>query len=326
MSENNVTQSPVENQVESSEVESSEGDLGSNGLEANEVAENIELAQQAGQITKTEAKKMLRKLQIKFNGKEMEEELPFEIPDTDEAKAYMSNHLQLSKLSQSKARAQAALEKEVSMLVEQLRKNPKEVLRDPTIAVDLKKLAAEIIEEEMENSKKSPEQLKLEKAESELKRIKDEREKEKSEYRERELTKLKQQQFEQYDVQVTQALEKAQLPKTARTIKLMADYMIEGVKNNIKITPFEAVNLVKEEFMDELKEMFAHTPEEAIEALIGKDVIKRIRKKDLAKIKSANVPNVPLSKGVRDIGKLVNDKADKDESEKKISFKDFFKV
>lgn len=274
---------------------------------------------------KVEAKKMLRKLSIKFNGKVLEEDLPFEIPDTDEAKNYMSKNLQMSKLAQSKSQQQAELEKEVTELVEQLRKNPKAVLRDPTIGIDLKKLAAEIIEEEIENSKKTPEQLRAEKAENELKELKKQREQEKEESKKRDLERLTQQEFEKYDVQVTQALEKTDLPKTPYVVKKMADYMILGLKNNINISPAEAINLVKEEMHEELKDMFSVMPEDVIEALIGKDTIKKLRKKDLAKARGNGTPNVPLSKAIKDIGKLA-EASPKDSSDKKKTYKDFFGV
>lgn len=318
----NSAQEPQTNQESVSEAAQEQAPATEGELKAAEAA--IDQDKSMTKAEKVEAKKMLKKLQIKFNGKVLDEELPFEIPDTPEARKYMQDALQLRNMAQYNARERAELEKEVGQLVEQLRKNPKAVLADKSIGIDLKKLAAEIIQEEIENSKKSPEQLRAEKAEEELKRIKDEREREKQELRNKELERIKEQAYQNYEIQVSQALEKTQLPHNPYIVKKMADYMIEGVKNNIEITPFEAANLVKEEMHEELKQMFSVMPEDVIEAIVGKDTIKRMRKKDLAKAK-ANIPPTPVSKQVKDVGNTKQE-ATENNSEKKKTFKDFFGV
>ena len=279
-----------------------------------------EASPEAPKATEAEVKKTLKKLKIKFNGKEMEEELPFEIPDDEKAREYMTRQIQMSKLSQSKAQEAAALEKEVKSFIEELRKNPRKVLSDPSIGVDLKKIAAEMIEEEIANSQKSPEQLEREKIEAELKALKAEREKEKEEGKKREFERIQQEAYERYDMLMSQAIEKSELPKSPYVVKKMADYMLLGLQNNVDITPDEIVPLVKEEIQQDLKDMFAVMPEEVIEQLVGKDVIGRIRKKQIAKAKSAPVP---VNKAIQDSGKKADDGAKDD---KKQTIKDFFGI
>lgn len=279
-----------------------------------------EASAEAPKATEAEVKKTLKRLKIKFNGKEMEEELPFEIPDDEKAKEYMTRQIQMSKLSQSKAQEAAALEKEVKSFIEELRKNPRKVLSDPSIGVDLKKIAAEMIEEEIANSQKSPEQLEREEIEAELKALKAEREKEKEEGKKREFERIQQEAYERYDMLMSQAIEKSELPKSPYVVKKMADYMLLGLQNNVDITPDEIVPLVKEEIQQDLKDMFAVMPEEVIEQLVGKDVIGRIRKKQIAKAKSAPVP---VNKAIQDTAKK-GDEGSKDD--KKQTIKDFFGI
>lgn len=241
------------------------------------------------------AKKTLKQLKIKFNGKESLEDLPFEIPDDAKSIDYMTRQIQMSKLSQSKAQEYSDLEKEVKSFVEQLKKDPRKVLSDPTIGIDIKKLAAQVIEEEIQNSQKSPEQLEREKLENELRAIKEEREREKEDNKQSELKRLQQQEFERYDMLFTQAIEKSDLPKSPYIVKKMSDYMLMGLQQGIDVTPEDVLPLVREEMQNDLREMFAVMPEDVIEKIVGKDVINKIRKKSVAKAKEANAPLRPKS-------------------------------
>lgn len=289
------------------------------GLEAGSSESAIDSNPNLTKTEKVEAKKMLKSLKLKFNGKEIEEALPFEIPDNQEAIEYMKKHLQMSKLSQTKSQELSNLQKEAVKFIEDLRKNPRKVLSDPTIGVDLKKIAVEMIEEEIENAKKSPEQIEKEKLQAELKAMKDEREREKEENRKRDSERITQQEFERYDMLLSQALDKSDLPKTPYTVKKMADYMIMAVNEGLDVTPEDVLPLVKEEMQNDLKEMFAVMPEDVIEQLIGKDVLTKIRKKNLQKAKQAQVAAKPQ---IQDTGKAKE--SSKTDAEKKQSMKDFF--
>ena len=67
---------------------------------------------------KKEVKKMLRQLEIKYNGKSEKIDLPFEIPE--EHADYMRRQLQMSKMSQSKAQEAAAYERDISAFIHDL--------------------------------------------------------------------------------------------------------------------------------------------------------------------------------------------------------------
>lgn len=271
----------------------------------------------ASKAVKKAAEKTLKKLKLKVDGQE--EELEFD-PNDD---TYLTEQLQLAKVARKRMQEKSIIEKEVIQFINDLRKNPKKALSDPAIGVDIKELARQIIEEEIENSRKSPEQLEKEKLESELKAIKEEREKEKEEQRQREFERIKEQEYERYDILMSQALEKTDLPKTPYIVKKMADYMLMGLESGKDVSPEDVIPLVREEMQQDLKEMFAVMPDEVIESLIGKDKLNSIRKKNIAKAKqSATNPALKASTKAADTGKS-SEKEDKDKP--KISYKDFFK-
>jgi hypothetical protein len=242
----------------------------------------------ATQAQKVQAKKTLNSLKIKFNGKEYEEKLPFEIPDNEEARTYMQNKLQMDRLARVKSQESADQQKMMQQFFADLKKDPRRVLSDPNVGVDLKKIAVQMIEEEIENSKKSPDQLEKEKLQRELQQMKEDRDREKDAFNKRELERLQEQEFERYDMLITKAIEKTDLPKSPYIVKKMADYMLMGLENNIDVTPDDVLPLVREEMQNDLKEMFSAMPEDVIESIVGKDVINRIRKKNLQRAKAGN--------------------------------------
>lgn len=254
-----------------------------------------------------------RKLKFKVDGKEIEEEVDF---DNEE---YMTKQLQMAKAAQKRMSEYSQLQKDVQQFLQDLKTNPKKVLADPRIGLDVKQLAAEIIEEEIRNSQKSPEQIQKETLEGELKSLKEEREKEKAEFQTKEMQRLQQQEFQRYDTLMSKALEKSDLPKSPYIIKKMADYMLMGLQENLDVTPEDVIPLVRDEMVNDLKEMFAVMPEDVIEAIIGKDVITKLRKRNVAKAKAA--PPTPLKSQLQDSGKKTETKEEKKE---RIKMSDFF--
>lgn len=313
MSENNqAPAAPVEQQApvqESQELESQEQDL--EASESEQSQEEVKAEEQKAQ----EIKKQLKKLKLKVDGEELEEEFD---PDDEE---YMRKQLQLAKVAQKRMAHSSQLEKEIRHFVDELRKNPRRVLSDPKLGIDLKKIAAEMIEEEIENSRKSPEQLEKEKLQNELKAIKEEREREKEELKQKELARLQEIEFQRYETSIQKALEKSDLPTSPYVVKKMADYMLLGLQNNIELSPDEILPIVKDEIQNDIKSMFSVMPDEVIESMVGKDVFNRIRKKNVNKAKEIKAPQA-----LKNIAKDVASKGKTDKKEEKKSFKDFFGV
>lgn len=257
-------------------------------------AEAIIADPNAPKAVKVAAAKRLKSLKIKVDGQDYEERLPFEIDDTKENRDWMTKQLQFSKVSQKRMGEKAQLENEVRSFLEQLKSNPKKLLSDPTYGVDVKKLAAQIIEEEIANSAKSPELLAKEKLEAELQALKDERKRDKEEGEKRELEQIQQREYERYDSLMTQALETSDLPKSPYVVKKIADYLKLGITNGMDVTPADVLPMVREEILEDIRQMAQAMPLETIEKLFGGDVLTKIRKKNVAKAKSSPQTSKPL--------------------------------
>lgn len=274
---------------------------------------------------KVAAVKKLNSLKIKVDGQEYNESLPFEIdPSNKDAVEYMRKHLQMSKAGQKRMGEKAQLENEVRSFLDQLKKNPKALLSDPTYGVDLKKLAAEMIEEELSNASKSPEQLAKEGLERELESLKAQRKAEKEQYDQREFERIQQSEYERYDSLMTQTLEKSDLPKSPYVVKKMADYMLMGLKEGLDISPEDVLPLVRDEILDDIRQMAQAMPLETIEKLFGGDILTKIRKKNVAKAKSAPAVSNNASK-LPDVGATKAAKTEVD-PKKKMTIKQLFGV
>jgi GTP cyclohydrolase I len=257
-----------------------------------------------------EVEKRLKKLKLKVDGKEIEEEI-----DLDDEER-LTREFQLSKLGQKRAQEKAELEKQVGAFMKALGEDPFAAMKE--LGMNPDQVIEDYINKQLEQAKKSPEQVEKERLESELKAIRAEREREKEEHNTKELARLQEQAFQQYDTQMEQALNKSGLPKTPYTVKKMADYMLVALEAGHDVTPDDVVDVVREEMNSDLKEMFASLDEETIEGLLGEQVINKLRKRRVAKAQAAQKA---LGTKVVETGNSA--KTSETPKEKK-SFKDFF--
>ena len=303
--------------------EAGDADGGGASLESSEStesnAENLEAGDDSEieqELTPAEVKK-IKKLKLKFNGKEIEEDLPFEI---EEAHAdWLVKQRQKAMLADHKANEYSQLEREIGAFIQELRKNPKKALSNPAIGLDIKQFAAEILQEEIEQAQKTPEQIKEEALQRELEELKAERAREKEEMSARELERLTEREYERYDNLMSSAIESSDLPKSPYVVKKMTEYLMLGIENGIDVEPKDVIPLIREEIQNDIQEMFQVMPAEVIEQILGKSNIEKLRKKRVA---SAKAP-VPVKASVKDVGAQ---KKEEVKEQKKQTLRDFFGV
>ena len=273
---------------ESTAFESNESELESNEFETNEET------QETPQEKVAEQKKKLKALKLKFNGKEIDEELPFEIDE--EHADWMKKQLQMSKLAQSKAQEASELQKEVVAFIQELKSNPRKALSNPMVGIDIKQLAAEILEEEIENSKKSPEQLKIEEYEKKLKEIEEKNAREKEEQEKQRQEIALERAYEKYDNMIASALESnPDLPSNPYIIDKMVKYMAIAVEEGYEPEMDIITNIVREEINNDVKHLLTVLPVEQVEKLLGQEVLGKLRKNRLANAKKTPPPTKKLT-------------------------------
>lgn len=280
---------------------------------AEEVSEEIEASAEEAPVKEEPKKSSKKKYTPKVNGRQMEVEID---PENEEE---MLKYIQKALAADQKFQEAASLRKNVEYLVNELKSNPRAILSHPEFGIDLKQFAQEILNEEIEEMKKTPEQKELERLKKELE-VKTKREQELEEARrEAEMEKLREQSFKQFDDELTDALSKSSLPKSPYVVKRIADTLIEAV--NLGYTDasvYDVLPIVEQQISGEIQNMFASAPEEVLEQLIGKNNMTRLRKNRLSKMKKP----IETANQVKETGKK-SEKSDNKESEK-IKFNDIF--
>lgn len=278
----------------------------------------------APKAAKVEAKKMLKSLSYKLDGQDFTENLPFEIPDDPKAIEYMRRELQMSKMGQKRAQYASGLEKDIQNLVKDIKANPFKVLQDPALGVDVKDAIKKYIEQEIENSQKSPEQLALEAAQQELKALKDQQEFEKKSAAEQEQQRMAQKFEQEYDEQITNALNSRKIPRSPAAVKKILDYAQLAVNANKDVSINDIIPFVAEELRNDYLEHVNALPDESLEEFFGKTVVDRLRKTAVKRAKTAASQNPALKAPAKapSTGKVAE--APKTE-EKKQTYKQFFK-
>lgn len=278
------------------EVEEVASEDGATGASAETPSDEKSIEKEAKRMEKA----LKKKLMLKVDGEEYEEEIDF---DNEEE---LKKKLQLARVAQKRMGEKAQLEKDVREFIAELKNNPKKILSDPSLGVDLKKFAASILEEEIANSQKSPELIEKEKLEAELRELKEAQKKQAEEYKQKELEQLYEREFAKLDNQMEKALASTDLPKSEYVVKKMADYMLLGLQNNLDVTPEDVLPIVREDILSDIKSMFGAMPEEVIEKFLGKEITTKMRKKNISKAKAP----AAVSKVVPETGTKTESKKD----------------
>jgi hypothetical protein len=268
----------------------------------------------------TEAKaeaKRIRELKLKVHGQEFTEELPFEIEEDPEVVEYLTKQLQLSKAAQRAMQEKSTFEKQVGQFFQDMKSNTKAKLIE--LGIDPKEFAAQVIEEEIKKAQMSPEQLKQMEMEQELNRLREEARVKEEQFNQRELERVRAIEFEKIDTQMTQALDRSDLPKKPYVVRKIAEYMLIGANNGIDLTPEDVLPLVRQDLLGDLQEVLGSLPEDKAEEFIGKEVLTRFRKKNLAKVKQTPAS---VKSGIKDVGNSKSGSSDK--SAEKVDYRKFF--
>lgn len=260
------------------------------------------------------AKELKKKYQLKVDGST--EEVELDLSNDEEIK----KHLQMSRAANRRMQEASYLKKAAEEFIELLKTNPKKVLRDPNINVDLKALAQEVIDEEIAAASKTPEQLEKEKLQSELEELKSKIKKDEEERRAAELERLQKEHEVKIESDIESALNTSNLPKTPYTVRKMADLLMLALQEDIDLSPKDLIPLLRNQMNSDIKELFTASSDDVLEELIGKDTISRIRKKNIAKMKQQVAET---ANSVKPTG-ATSEK--KEEAPTKIPMKEFFKI
>ena len=242
-----------------------------------ELKEEIEDAIDNG-ATKEEVKSMIREFELKVNGKTFNKKI--DLSDEEAVK----RELQKAYAGQMAMQQKAELEKSLEERVGLWKKNPSSMFKD--LNMDVEEYLNSYMEEKLEESKKTPEQLEREQIQKELTEAR-RREKQLAErIKSAEYERLQEQAAKELNDDITSALDAhSDLPKSPRVVAKIADTMQWALNNGFDdVTAADVMPTVKKEIESEIQDMFEGMPLEVIEAYIGKKTFDRFREDKLKKV------------------------------------------
>ncbi len=225
-----------------------------------------------------------RKIAAKVNNKVREVEV--DLSNEQEIQRYIQRAL----AADEKFEEAAAMRKAVGELMQELKTNPKAILAHESIGLNLREFAQQILEQELEEMEKSPEQKKLEEMERKLKAYEEEKVKLAREKEEAERARRNEEALMELDQQISDALSKSELPKSPYIVKRIADTMSTAVElGYLDVTVEQIMPFVEQQVSGELSRLFEEAPEatatKLMERLVGKKSLDRYRSQKVAKVR-----------------------------------------
>jgi hypothetical protein len=221
------------------------------------------------------------KFLLKIDGKDVEREMTH-----DEAARY----IQLGEASGQRFQEAAAMRKQAEGLVQLLKTNPRAALEHPAIKADIRKLAEEVLSEELENQLADPKDRELKQLKRQLAQREETDRKASEEAKRADAAKQEERLVAEYSAGIKKALTGAGLPITNATVNSMIHYMSGAVDAGHDLPPEQFVDLVKADYKRQLSELFSSSDAETMAQLLGEEGMKKIRGYDLGRLKSPTPP------------------------------------
>lgn len=290
-----------------------EDDDNGEGLDMTETG--IAAAEKAGDISKKEAQALKKKLKIKVDGQEFEEELNW---DDEEG---LKRHIQKSKAFDSRSKTFSDYEKNVKTFFEKLKEQPEDILEQ--MGINLDDMSEKRLQRKVDEMKKSPEQLATEKMQKELEELRKKLSDEEKSKKDREMETARNQQAQAIEKEINEALDnvKTKLPKNnPKVVEMIGQAMYFAMKNGYKdVSAKDVVPIVERQWKQEQRAFFDSSTEDLIEEFVGQENLARWRKKYLSKIRSENKTET-AKQAVQDTGTIKKKEIEKP----KKSFKSLF--
>jgi hypothetical protein len=202
----------------------------------------------------------------------------------------LTSEYQKGKGSEKRFQEAQRMRAQAEQFISALQTNPIDVLTNPNLGIDFRKVAEDYLYAQIQSEMMSPEERAQKEQVSELERYRAQEQQRVEQQREQRANQMRDKYANEYTEKFTSALQETGLPKTNWTVSRMANYMQQALQSGIDADVKDIAALVKEDYMTEQKELFSNLDGDKLIETFGEDMAKKIRQADLAKLKSASGP------------------------------------
>lgn len=255
-----------------------------------EVADVVETSSQETQNAaeeqlkkEAEIKKALKSYELKVNGKSKKVDL--DLDNEDQVKSYLQKAL----AADEKFQEASTYKKQAEQLVDLLQKDPLAILRNPALGIDIKKLAEQVLLEDLEEQSKSPEQRQMEEMQRKLKDYEERMAKEEESRKKAQIAQAQQRQQQEIEESIIKALDNNEIPAEPFFMRRLADIWYSAIESGWEDCKIEDVmEYAKYRMQNDFKSLIDKNKDpEKLEKLIGKEYLDGYRKSKVSKLKAA---------------------------------------
>lgn len=247
-----------------------------------------------------------RKIKVKVDGNESE------IEEAELVARYQKNSSAEKKFQEASKQM-----KQTESFMKQLREDPISVLNNPALGLDFRRVAESYLEGILQDELMDPKDRKIRDTESELekyrredKQRREDASREQEVRRTEEFERLKTKHAEEYTKSFQSALEAEGLPKSPQTIRRMAQYMEQAIKQGVKVSAAEVATLVRDDYIQEQKSLMGGMSAEQLVKVLGQDAVDKLRQHNVAKLNSGAFGKPVLPSGSQQRTPQKGDKRD----------------
>lgn len=220
-----------------------------------------------------------RKFKVKVDKEELE-------VDEDELIAgYQSR-----RASQKAWQGAAEQKRQIVALFEGIKRDPipnlKKLLEHPSVGHDLRKIATDLLTQELERENLTPEQRELSDARKELAQVRAEREERERAQQESETAELRRENAERIQTEILEALKPSGLPFNRHSVKRVTYYLKEGLKRGYRLSAEDVLPLVRKDYEEEQRALFSSLDGEALEKMLTPEIAEKLSKRRIEKLKT----------------------------------------
>jgi hypothetical protein len=186
---------------------------------------------------------------------------------------------------------------QAKQIIDALQSRDRRLLEQTMGAEGLHEFAEQLIWEKIQNSKKSPEQLKLEEVERKVEEYENEKKTRAQQEKEAEVAQKVEQYKTHYSNMISKAIETSNLPKDATTVALMANILDSYRTHGYEPSTDELVASAMERYNAPVKSYLPAMTGEQLVKYLGDDIVAKIREYDLSQIKNPmrHRPQTPIT-------------------------------
>jgi len=248
----------------------------------------------------TKAETAARLYKVTVDGQEME------VDEDELRRGYAHNKAAAKRMEEA-----AMSRKEAETVLRIFKENPREAFR--LLGSDARQFAEQVINEELSEALLSPQERELRDYKRKVEAYETQSRQAKEQYEREQMEAEIARQSESIQQDIIGTLESAGLPKTERTVGRIVYYMQAALQAGYNVTPKDVVEQVRNDYKHDLNSLLGGLPEDALEAFLGADVVRKIAK---STVKQAKAPAT--------VPKSVNQDRKPKEEKKIMSPKDFF--